>query len=94
MLILVFFIEENYIWWQNCLPSKYNFFLSHDQKFRKYLYLSATYLLGYWKGSENGRVVTIGIELTTSVVIGGNVNILLPYHTTTTTALLGYMSIM
>ena len=34
-------------------------FLSHDLKFRKQFYLSATYLRGYWKISENGRVVTI-----------------------------------
>ena len=34
-------------------------FLLHDLKFRKQFYVSATYLRGYWKGSENGRVVTI-----------------------------------
>ena len=34
--------------------------LSHDLKFRQWFYPSATYLRGYWKGSENGRVVTIG----------------------------------
>ena len=39
-----------------------NSFLSHDITFRKQFYLSATYLRGYWKGSENGRVVTIACE--------------------------------
>ena len=39
-----------------------NSFLSHDITFRKQFYLSATYLRGYWKGSENGRVVTIACK--------------------------------
>ena len=48
-----------WIFHSKCMAGNECRILSHDLKFRKQLYLSATYLRGYWKDSENGRVVTI-----------------------------------